>query len=85
MFTFLHFTGSCMGWYFSMEGATDICIFEGNMDSVVYKNILSHFLLPFVHRKYPTGHCFMQDNDPKHTANTVLSNGTVPSKERRKR
>lgn len=57
----------------SLEGATDICIFEGNMDSVVYKNILSHFLLPFVQRKYPTGHCFMQDNDPKHTSRSTLA------------
>ena len=27
--------------------------------SVVYQNILSRFLLLFVHRKYPTGHRFM--------------------------
>ena len=27
--------------------------------SVVYQNILSRFLLSFVHRKYPTGHRFM--------------------------
>ena len=27
--------------------------------SAVYQNILSRFLLSFVHRKYPTGHCFM--------------------------
>lgn len=70
MFTFLQahvWTG------ISTEGATDICIFKGNMDSVVYQNILSRFLLPFVHRKYPTGHRFMQDNDPKHTSRSTLA------------
>lgn len=42
------------------------------MDSVAYQDILSRFLLPFVHNKYPEGYRFMQDNDPKHTSRSTL-------------
>jgi len=56
----------------STRGATNICIFEGNMDSVAYQDILSRFLLPFVHNKSPKGYRFMQDNDPKHTSRSTL-------------
>lgn len=55
----------------SVKGATSVCIFEGNMDSLVYQNILSRFLLPFVCEKYPMGYRFMQDNDPKHTSRST--------------
>ena len=38
------------------------------MNAVMYTDILVQCLVPFVQRVYPEGHCFMQDNDPKHTS-----------------
>ena len=52
----------------SRRGATQICIFEGTMDAILYTNILQNTLLPFVDRIYPDYHRLMQDNDPKHTS-----------------
>ena len=51
----------------SRHGATKICIFEGIMLADLYCDILRSNLIPFINEKLPN-HCFMQDNDPKHTS-----------------
>ena len=38
------------------------------MDAELYEEILRSTLLPFISRKFPRGHRFMQDNDPKDTS-----------------
>ncbi len=50
----------------SQKGATPIVLFTGTMVSTIYTDILSVALLPFLAEKFPAGHQFQQDNDPKH-------------------
>ena len=52
----------------SLQGATQICIFDGIMDTNLYTEILRTTLLPFITSRFPRGHYFMQDNDPKHVS-----------------
>ncbi|CAB4032482.1 Transposable element Tcb2 transposase [Paramuricea clavata] len=47
----------------SWQGATQVCIFSGCMESIGYQTILERNLLPFVRRVYPDGHRMWQDND----------------------
>ena len=52
----------------SLKGPTKICIFEGMMDAQLFVSILDSTLIPFIAERYPEGHRFMQDNDPKHAS-----------------
>ena len=53
----------------SSHGATSIVVFKGTLNSTRYCEILESGLLPFLHKTFPDGYRFRQDNDPKHTSN----------------
>jgi len=44
-------------------------MFQDNLTAVHLAEILRKGLIPFVRSKFPEGHKFQQDNDPKHCSN----------------
>lgn len=52
----------------SLRGPTGICIFEGTMNADLFTQILDQTLLPFLQDGFLDSHCFMQENNPKHTS-----------------
>ena len=69
---------ACLGRHLK-EGKNRDLYFEGIMDRFLFTEILERTLVPFVESKFPDSHCFMQDNDPKHTSNYakdfIINNG----------
>ena len=51
-----------------MLGATPLCVFEGNITSEQYTDILEGHLLPTAQVLYGDNWILQQDNDPKHKA-----------------
>ena len=41
------------------------------MNAELYEDILRSSLIPFISQKFPRGHRFMQDNNPKHTSGRI--------------
>lgn len=52
----------------SSLGTTPLCVFEGNLTSERYTDILETYLLPNAQVFYGNDWILQQDNDPKHTA-----------------
>lgn len=55
----------------SMRGATPLVMFQDNLNAVRLAEIFRKGLIPFVNSKFPEGHKFQQDNDPKHCSNHI--------------
>jgi hypothetical protein len=54
----------------SRQGLTPLIIFTGIMYTSDLQSFLSASILPFIRRKFPYGHRFFMDNDPKNTSHS---------------
>lgn len=70
--TVKHGGGNVMVWgCFSHDSIGPLHRIDGIMDQFMYKEIINKVMLPHAKDKMPRGWIFQQDNDPKHTANSV--------------
>ena len=58
---------------FSLSGVGPLVKVEGNMDAVMFKEILEKNMLPYAKKKMPRGWIYQMDNDPKHRSKLVTS------------
>ncbi|CAH2104554.1 unnamed protein product [Euphydryas editha] len=70
--TVKHGGGNIKVWeVFSSNGISPLVQIHGNMDAVMYKDILQNHMLPFTKKKLPSGWVLQHDNDPKHVSRQV--------------
>ena len=53
------------------RGATNIIIFTGIINARHLETVLEVGLLPFIRKRFPTGHRLRHDNDPKHASERI--------------